>query len=163
MSEVYPVIDYEDMINDLTDDIEGNFIKKDAMLYIVRQKASVYCEAAGADVRPVIDYFYETPALFTDIKSMTVADCKKICFEALSRLDDMGDEAMKAAVSLIIEDLKDYTAGNSGRNSRPCKVVFEAENLIPMMVYYDDTDAGDEVESISVRDLVSELIKCSNG
>lgn len=163
MSNSYPVIDYEDMINDLTDDIEGNFIKKDAMLYIVRQKTPVYCEALGAEVRPVIDYFYETPALFPDVKTMTVADCKKICFEALSRLEDMEDEAMKAAVSLIIEDLKDYTAGNSGRNERQCKVVFEAESLVPMMVYYDDSDAGDEVESISVADLVSELIKSSNG
>ena len=35
MSNSYPMIDYEDMINDLTDDVEGNFIKKDAMLYIV--------------------------------------------------------------------------------------------------------------------------------
>ena len=70
---------------------------------------------------------------------------------------------MKAAVSLIIEDLKDYTAGNPGRNERQCKVVFVAESLIPMMVYYDDTDAGDEVETISVADLVSELIKSSNG
>ena len=163
MSEVYPVIDYEDMINDLTDDIEGNFIKKDAMLYIVRQKKPVYCEAMGGEVRPVIDYFYETPALFPDVKSMTVAGCKKLCFEALSLLEDMDDEAMKAAVSLIIEDLKDYTAGNPGRNERPCKVVLEAESMIPMMVYYDDTDAGDEVETISVADLVSELIKSSNG
>ena len=82
MSEVYPVIDYEDMIADLTDDVEGGFVKKDATLYIVRQSKPVYCEALGAEVRPVIDYFYETPALFPDVKTMTVADCKKICFEA---------------------------------------------------------------------------------
>lgn len=163
MPNSYPMIDYEDMINDLTDDIEGNFIKKDAMLYIVRQKTPVYCEAMGAPVRPVIDYFYETPALLPDVKTLSVADCKKLCFEALSRLEDTGDEAMKTAVSLIIEDLKDYTAGNSGRNERICKVVFEAQSLIPMMVYYDDTDAADEVETISVADLVSELIKSSNG
>ena len=69
---------------------------------------------------------------------------------------------MRAAVNLIIEDLKDYTKGNPGRNERKCKVVFEAESLIPMMVYYDDTEAGNEVESITVADLVSELYKSSN-
>jgi hypothetical protein len=163
MANSCPEIDYEDMIADLTDDIEGNYIDKNAMLYIVRMKTPVYCEAYGGEVRPVIDYFYETPALFTDIKTMTVKDCKEICFAALEKLEDSGDEALKAAVGLIIEDLKDYTKGNSGRNERNCKVVFQAESLIPMMVYYDDSDAADEVESISVADLVTELIKSSNG
>lgn len=159
MAEVYPVIDYEDMIADLTDDVEGGFITKDANLYVVRQKTPVYCEALGAEVRPVIEYFYEIPKLYPELKEMTVDECKKICFACLEKIDD---EAMKAAVSLIIEDLKDYTKGNPGRNERNCKVVFEAEDLIPMMVYYDDTDAGDEVESITVADLVSELYKSSN-
>ena len=159
MSEVYPVIDYEDMIADLTDDVEGGFVTKDATLYIVRQKTPVYCEALGAQVRPVIEYFYEIPKLYPELKDMTVDECKKICFASLDKIED---EAMKAAVSLIIEDLKDYTKGNPGRNDRKCKVVFEAEDLIPMMVYYDDTDAGDEVESITVADLVSELYKSSN-
>ncbi len=163
MSETFPVIDYEDMISDLTEDIESKFIDRDATLFIVRQKTPVYCEAYGGEVCPVIDYFYDSPALFPDIKTMTVRECKEVCFAALEKLEQSGDDALKASVGLIIEDLKDYTAGNSGRNDRQCKVVFADQTLIPMMVYYDDTDAADKVESITVADLVLELIKSSNG
>ena len=159
MTEHCEFIDYEDMIADLTDDVEGGYIKKDSMVYIVRQSEAVYCEALQEEICPVVDYFYDSPKLLPELKKMTVDDCKKICFACLEKIDD---EAMKAAVSLIIEDLKDYTKGNPGRNDRKCKVVFEAEDLIPMMVYYDDTDAGDEVESVTVADLVAELYKSSN-
>jgi len=158
MAEVYPVIDYEDMIDDLNDDIEGNFIKADSTLYIVRQKTPVFCEALGAEVCPVIDYFYEFPRLFPEIKQMTVDECKKITYDAIDRAED---DEMRAALHLLAEDLKDYTKGNPGRNERTCKVVFTAEDLYPVMVYYDSTDAADSVEAISVTDLLEELNRSS--
>ena len=159
MTEHCEFIDYEDMIADLTDDVEGGYIKKDSMVYIVRQSEAVYCEALQEEICPVVDYFYDSPKLLPELKKMTVDDCKKICFAALDKTDD---EAMRAAVNLLIEDLKDYTKGNPKRNERICSVVFEAESLIPMMVYYDDTGAGDELELVSVADLVSELYRSSN-
>ncbi|MBR1797664.1 MAG: hypothetical protein IJ757_06620 [Clostridiales bacterium] len=157
MPESCPVIDYEDMLSDLNDDIESGFIKEDVTLFIVRMKNAVLCEAFGGEVRPVIDYFYDSPALYPELKEITVSDCKKLCFAALEKLQENEDESLKAAVSLIIEDLKDYTAGNNKRNERLCKVIFEQESLIPLMVYFDDTDAGDEVEAITAGDLIKEL------
>ena len=162
MAQSYPIIDYEDMLIDLKDDLEGGFIKKDDTLYIIRQKTPVFCEAFGGEVCPVLDYFYDRPKLLPELKEMTVRNCKELCFSATEVLEENGDDTLKAAVSLIIEDLKDYTAGSPKRNDRPCRVVFEKESLAPMMVYFDDNDAGDEVEEIQVSDLLSELHKCSD-
>ena len=62
MTEHCEFIDYEDMIADLTDDVEGGYIKKDSMVYIVRQSEAVYCEALQEEICPVVDYFYDSPA-----------------------------------------------------------------------------------------------------
>lgn len=161
MPQSYPVIDYEDMLDDLNDDIESKYIKEDDVVFIVRQNEPVFCEAYGDEVYPVIDYFYSTPALLEQIQQTTVADAKKYCFTILERLNENGEEALSAAVSLIINDLKDYTAGAPKRNDRLCKVVLEKESHVPMMVYFDDVDVGDHIEAITVSDLLEELNRSS--
>jgi hypothetical protein len=160
MTQKYPSIDYTDMISDLKEDISSEFITEDSMLYVVRQKEEVYVEAKGENVFPVIDYFYDRPALKEDIVTMKVADAKKLCFEILEQLTDTEDDSFAAAVKLLTEDLKSYTAGNPKRNSRSCKVLFEDNSGIPMMIYYDDTGAADKLASISAGELLKELKDC---
>ncbi|MBP5180046.1 MAG: hypothetical protein J6127_02015 [Clostridiales bacterium] len=161
MSQSYPVIDYEDMLDDLYDDLESEYIDDTDTVFIVRQKTPVMCEAYGGEVCPVIDYFYDKPLLLEKLQELTVSDCKKLCFTALEVFDESGDESLKAAVSLIVQDLKEYTAGSPKRNDRKCKVVCEKETCAPLMVYFDDTDAGDIVEAVTVSDLIEELQKSS--
>ncbi len=162
MPETFPEIDYEELISSLEEDLENNYLDKESNVLIVRQKTEVICEAYGKAVYPVIDYFYDSPALIMDIKEYTVMECKKICFEALDRLSEEKFKALKDAVSLVVEDLKDYTKGSSKRNERKCKVVFEEANNAPIMVYFDDNDAGDKVEIINVNDLLGELNACQS-
>jgi len=159
MAQTFPTIDYEDMISDLNDDIESGYITPESALFVIRQATSVNCEACGKEVFPVLDYFYETPELFEDLKEMTVEEAKKICFAALETLEDK-NPSLKTAVAVLAEDLKDYTAGNGKRNSRLCRVVFEKTYLSPIMIYFDDNDAGDRIEKISAGELIEELNSC---
>ncbi|MCQ2515263.1 MAG: hypothetical protein MJ094_00185 [Saccharofermentans sp.] len=160
MPETFPEIDYEELISSLGEDLENNYIEQSDNVFIVRQKTAVFCEACGKAVFPVIDYFYDSLPLMMDIKEYTVKECKKICFDAIERLSDDKFKALRDAISLIIEDLKDYTKGSSKRNERKCKVVFEETNNAPIMVYFDNNDAGDKVEVIGVNDLLLELNSC---
>ena len=160
MAQKFPTIDYTDMLEDLKEDIASGYITEESTLYLVRQKEDVFVEAKGENVFPVIDYFYDSPALKEDIVSMTVADAKKLCFEVLEKLTDEKDEAFAAAVKLLTSDLKDYTAGNNKRNERLCKVVFEDKSGVPMMIYYDETDAADKITSVTASDLIKELESC---
>ena len=160
MPETFPEIDYEELISSLEEDLENDFISKDDNIFIVRQKTEVFCEACGKAVRPVMDYFYNDLALIMDIKEYTVMECKKLCFEAIERLSDDKFKALRDAINLIIEDLKEYTKGSSKRNERKCKVVFEESNNAPFMVYFDDNDADDRLEIISVSNLLMELNSC---
>ena len=130
MAQKFPTIDYTDMLEDLKEDIASGYITEESTLYLVRQKEDVFVEARGENVFPVIDYFYDSPALKEDIVSMTVADAKKL------------------------------TAGNNKRNERVCKVVLEDNSGVPMMIYYDETDAADKITSVTASDLIKELESC---
>ena len=160
MIQKYPSIDYTDMLADLNEDIRSGIINDDSSLYIIREKEEVFVEAAGVNISPVIDYYYDRPALREDIVAMKVGDAKKMCFDILEQLTGTEDEPFAAAVKLLTEDLKSYTAGNPKRNSRICKVLFEEASGIPMMIYYDDTDVADKVGVISAHELVEELKSC---
>lgn len=160
MAQKYPSIDYTDMINDLTEDISSGMIGEESELYVVRQKEEVFVEAAGTNVSPVIDYYYDRPALKEDIVEMKVADAKKMCFEILGQLEDTGDDTFAAAVKLLTEDLRSYTAGNPKRNSRSCRVLFEEASGVPMMIYYDDAGIADRVSRIKAGKLMEELKSC---
>ena len=41
MAQTFPTIDYEDMISDLTDDIESGYITPESTLFVIRQATSV--------------------------------------------------------------------------------------------------------------------------
>lgn len=159
MAKTFPTIDYEDMISDLKEDMESGYISPDSTLYVIRQKTAVMCEACGQEVFPVLDYFYETPELFEELREMTVEEAKKVCFAALETLTDK-NPSLKTAVAVLAEDLKEYTAGNGKRNQRLCRIVFEKSSLAPMMIYFDDNDAGDKVLTAKVGDLLKELESC---
>ena len=154
MADTFPNIDYSDLIADLGDDMESGYIDEQSKLYLVRQLSAINVECCGKQMRPVIDYFYDKPELNMTLTCVTVNEAKKVCFAALEKIDN---EAMKANVELLTQDLKDYTAGNNKRNEKLCSLLFEKENNIPMMVYYEDSDAASEVECITAGELMSEL------
>lgn len=160
MPETFPSIDYEELILSLKEDLDNEYISDTDSVLVVRQKTAVFCESFGKTVNPVLDYFYESPSLNMDIKELTIMDCKKICFEALDKLDENNLTPLKGPVEMIIDELKDYTKGSSKRNERKCKVVFEEAHNVPIMVYFDDNDAGDRIEKIGVKNLISELQEC---
>ncbi|MBO4242846.1 MAG: hypothetical protein J5883_06165 [Clostridiales bacterium] len=158
MAQTFPTIDYEDMISDISEDIEAGYITLESTLYIVRQATAVNCEACGKEVFPVLEFFYETPELFEELREMTVEEAKKVCYAALETLSD--EDSLKTVVAVLAEDLKEYTAGNGKRNSRPCRMLFEKSSLAPMMIYFDDSDAGDKIEKTTAGDLLEELRSC---
>ena len=165
MAASYPTIDYTDLLEALTADIESNYITDESKLNAVRQAHSVFCEALGSEVYPVIDYFYDKPALEPKLRSMTVLELKKLCFDAIDRLkdsDEPGSEGFTETVKLITDELSSYTKGASNRNSRTCMAVFTEVSEIPVMVYFDDSDASPDLQCVRAVDFITELKK-SNG
>jgi hypothetical protein len=156
--EKFPRIDYEDMINDLRDDMEQGYITEDSTLYVLRQKTPVFVECISREALPVLDYFYDKPALKEELPSMTVKEAKKVCFDIEAGTDD---ENLKAAAKILIDDMNAYTKGNPKRNSRLCRMLL-TENDLPMMVYYQDYDPADTAGKVRAGDLLAELTSCSS-
>lgn len=164
MSQSYQDIDYSEMLTELNFDLQNGYVSEDSELYIIRQKESVYVEKISSEIFPIIDYFYSMPKLSTVVKTMTVLEAKKECFKALDILsgnDVPNKDALTEAVSVLVADLKQYTAGNNKRNDKLCQIVYTLDPEVPMMLYYDDTLAGDSLEIITANNLLSELKSCS--
>ena len=164
MPQTFPDIDYKDMIMELSFDLQNGYVNEDSDLYIIRQREAVFVEKCEKEVLPIIDYFYFLPELKLEVKTMSVLDAKKACFEALDILsgnDVPNKEALTEAVSVLTSDLKQYTKGNNKRNEKLCKIVYTANPEVPMMIYFDDEDAADSLEIIKAKDLMDELKTCS--
>lgn len=162
MPQSYPDIDYEELITELSFDLNNGYATDDSMLYVLRESESIFIENKQKEIVPVIDYFYSMPELKMDLPETTIVDAKKICFDALDKLknSDSNNEDMIESISMIISDLKNYTAGNKKRNDKKCKLVLTAKESIPMMLYFDDTFASNHLEQISAKDLLTELKSC---
>lgn len=156
--EKFPSIDYEDMIDDLREDLEQGYITEDSILYVLRQKTPVFVECISKEALPVLDYFYDKPVLKEALSSMTVKEAKKVCFDIEAAAED---DNLKAAVKILIDDMNSYSKGNPKRNSRPCKMIVTEKDL-PMMVYYQDYDPADTLGKVRAGDLLLELTSCSS-
>lgn len=164
MPQTFPDIDYKDMIMELNFDLQNGYVKEDSELYVIRQIESVFVEKCEKEVFPVIDYFYFLPELKLEVKTMSVLDAKKVCFEALDLLsgDDVPNkESLIEAVSVLTSDLKQYTKGNNKRNEKLCKIVYTLNPEVPMMIYFDDEGASDTLEVTNAAKLMEELKSCS--
>lgn len=171
--EKFPMIDYEDLIEDLIDDIESDFIQKDSKLYIIRQNSEIQVECADNRIfKPVVEYFYSVPAVQTTLFDTTVDAAKKVCYslpEILDRAEDdeptISKDSAKANINMLIEDLSDYTKGNGKRNDRSCKIllteVVGTMPAFPMAVYFEENDICSDVDTMSAEELLAELRLCA--
>lgn len=159
--EKFPVIDYDNLKEDLADDLESGFITKDSTLYIIRQKNDILVESVNETTKPIVDYFYDQPKLRTKLVTIPVVKAKEATFAALKILEENNEnEAIKASLTLVISDLKDYTAGNNKRNDNMCSLVL-TEQSIPIMVYFDYNEVTDELAETTVEKLFHEITKFS--
>lgn len=169
--ETWENIDYDELLEDLLDDIESGMLTKETELYVIRQNGLVKIAGTDLIVSPVFDYFYDEPVLEPKLKAMTIVDLKKICYDIKEKLPKTPDGPMKESltetIEIVISELSGYTKNNSKRNDEPCKVVFTKENeffpACPLLFFYKDDDCKDEIESIKATDLIDELLKCSKG
>lgn len=162
MPQSYPDIDYEDLINELSFDLSNGYAQEDSLLYVLRESESIYIENKQKEIVPVIDYFYPFPKLQDDLLVTTIVEAKKICFDALDKLraENSNNEDMIESISMIISDLKDYTAGNKKRNDKKCRLVVTSGDNLPLMLYFEDTFAAASLEQITAKDLLNELKDC---
>lgn len=164
-------IDYDEIIEDLNDDIATGVLTPDAMVYVLRQDITVKITGTDTVVEPVFDFFYNDPELLTDLKLMSVLELKKLCYATKDFFADKEasnlKEALTETLDIIVKSLSDYTKNNSKRNNEICKVVLTKENetypSVPLLYYFENESAKNQLELIKVSVLLEELIKCNDG
>ncbi len=157
--QLFTYIDYTDMLEELNNDLEQEFITGDSTLYIIRQNTPVTLPSSPEAVYPVMDYFYSEPKLNTSLETMSIDEAKKLCYSLLEKLDSQ--TASARIVEVIVKTLSDYTKGKSKRNSEPILLVKTTETDLPFTFYFDSDDAADELETITVNALIEELSTCN--
>lgn len=167
--ENWESIDYNDILDDISEDLDSGMLTPDTELYILRQNGKVKITGTDLVVSPVLDFFYNDPELEPNLRKMTILDLKKICYEAKEHIDNVANQNLKEVLAttldLLITEMSSYTKNNSKRNNEPCKVVFtkETEKCIscPLIFFYEENDCCDEIEIIKTSVLLDELKKCS--
>ncbi|MCQ2482249.1 MAG: hypothetical protein MJ153_02015 [Clostridia bacterium] len=157
--QLFTYIDYTDMLEELNNDLEQEFITGDSVLYIIRQNTPVTLPSSPEVIYPVMDYFYSEPKLNTSLETMSIDEAKKLCYSLLDKLDSQTASAQ--IIEVIIKSLSDYTKGKSKRNSEPVLIVKTTETDLPFTFYFDSDDASDELETITVNALIEELSTCN--
>ncbi|MCQ2468160.1 MAG: hypothetical protein MJ166_11635 [Clostridia bacterium] len=167
--ENWESIDYSELIEALKDDISAGMLSPDTELYIVREKTQVKISGKDLTVQPVVEYFYDEPALQEKLNTMTILDLKKCLYEAKEQLASCETSPMQESLAetqeIMIQELSDYTKGRSKRNDENCLVIFAKATsktpYCPLMFFYETDDTTDTLEKISVEALLTELIACS--
>lgn len=162
----FTYIDYEDMLQELKEDLEQGFITNESSLYIIRQNTPVTLPKSNEAIYPILDYFYTDPKLNSETKVMSIADAKKTCYALLDSLKAQdcpisGKDTFAEVLEVIVQTLGEYTKGKSKRNDEPVSLIYTQDTNLPFTFYYDSDDASDCLETISVSTLLEELNFCN--
>lgn len=148
--------EYAELLLQLNEEIEGGFVEEDEELYVIRQAYVV--DVGSTTIKPVIDFFFREPELEPTMAKVKVDEAKKICFGLLDSLKDREDaDDLREAINMHISCLKDYTAGNGKRNDKDCLIVRVKDSAFPMMIYFEEDDVSDRIETITAGELKKEL------
>lgn len=169
--ENYEYIDYDELLACLNEDISSGVLTPDSDIYIIRQNNQVKITGTDKVVNPIVEFFYTSPELETNLSEMAIVDLKKLAFESievLSKTETPTDlTASLSEISKIIADeLKTYTKNNSKRNNELCKVIMtkaeESFQAFPMMFFYKDDNVMGSLETIKVAAVIDEINGCQN-
>lgn len=144
------------LIFQLNEEIEGGFVGLDEELYTVRSSKSKMVN--GKEIYPVVDFFFTTPPLNEELRTMKVLEAKQQFFKIIDNISDAEDaDDLKEAVEIHVSCLKDYTASNNKRNENNCYIVNVEGSSFPMMVYFEEDEISTKLTKITAGDLMAEL------
>ena len=165
---VYEHIDYNELIEDLKEDLDSGFMTDESPVYAVRSDYTVTLKNINKNFSPVLDFLYADPKLQNKLVTMTVTEAKKLMREVISNLaedESAKGNALKESSQLLLKDLEDYTKMNKKRGERPVKLLMtepvEGYGACPMNLYYQEDDAADEVELTTAKALMNEFVLCN--
>lgn len=147
--------EYSRIIEDLKEEITEGYISENENLYVVRQSHEENLN--GNKITPVVDFFFEMPALSEKMSKAKVVDVKKGLFEMVAALPEDADPNIKEALNMHINCLKDYTSQNSKRNDKVCTLVVAEESGLPMAIYFEEDEVADTLTRMTAKDLLAEL------